>query len=328
MKNRNWLNRKQILIFGHWDSLGVNMDNRIIRLSELIDYHKLDASFDNTIACFQLDNKLVNIDTIPPAFADIFSFVLVREGTAVFSLNNRKYVVGKGDLLLFYPSLLVSLTRQSSDFVALHLLCERTFFERLLASRPLYQAYSLFFCRVDSPVLRLTVEQAEDLAGCMRQITRAIIHPVSYREDLLLHLLHACLLLVLDWIERRGRVSPTGLKHGEVLFQQFISLLMSHYKKEHYIGFYARSLSISSTYLSRVIRSSTGKTAAYFITGLLFAEACRLLVHTDWTIQAIADELCFSDQSAFGKFFKANAGVSPRFYRLKKYQELSWAGEK
>lgn len=89
----------------------------------------------------------------------------------------------------------------------------------------------------------------------------------------------------------------------------------THYKQEHYIAFYARELSISPSYLSRIIRKTTGKTAAYFITGLLHAEACRLLLHTDLPIQAIADELNFSDQSAFGKFFKANAGVSPQLYR-------------
>lgn len=101
----------------------------------------------------------------------------------------------------------------------------------------------------------------------------------------------------------------------EVLFQQFISLLIQHYKEEHGIELYARQLAISTTYLSRIIRQVTHKTAGYFITGLLYAEACRMLIHSDLTIQSIADKLHFSDQSAFGKFFKANAGVSPLRYR-------------
>ncbi len=44
---------------------------------------------------------------------------------------------------------------------------------------------------------------------------------------------------------------------------------------------------------------------------------CRLLTRTDYTAQQIAEELNFSDQSAFGKFFKSKAGVSPHIFRLK-----------
>ncbi|MBM6713561.1 helix-turn-helix domain-containing protein [Phocaeicola coprocola] len=50
---------------------------------------------------------------------------------------------------------------------------------------------------------------------------------------------------------------------------------------------------------------------------MLYAEACRLLTRTDYTAQQIAEVLNFSDQSAFGKFFKSKAGVSPHIFRLK-----------
>ena len=104
------------------------MSEKIIRLSELTEYHQVKEVYENSLACFEMNSHLVNIDTIPPVFADIFSVVLIRQGSATFSLNYRDYTVGKDDMLLFWPSLLVSLTRQSPDFVALHLLCERTLF--------------------------------------------------------------------------------------------------------------------------------------------------------------------------------------------------------
>ena len=81
-----------------------------------------------------------------------------------------------------------------------------------------------------------------------------------------------------------------------------MALVVAHYKREHYINFYASRLSVTTTYLSRIIRRQTGKTAAYFLGGMLYAEACRLLTRTDYTAQQIAEVLNFSDQSAFGKF--------------------------
>ena len=290
------------------------MKERIIRLSELTDYHQIKEVYKNSLACFEMNSQLVNIDTIPPVFADIFSVVLVRQGSATFSLNYREQTVTTDDMLLFWPSLLVSLTQQSPDFKALHLLCERTLFERLLATDLTYRQYPLFFCQTQSPILHLHHEMAETLAADLQQIARHIVHPSPYQEDILHHLLHVVLLQTLEPITLRAHTHAT-LSHSEQLFQQFIGLLITHYKQEHYIGFFAHSLSISPSYLSRIIRKTTGKTAAYFITGLLHAEACRLLLHTDLPIQAIADELNFSDQSAFGKFFKANTGVSPQQYR-------------
>lgn len=290
------------------------MSEKIIRLSELTEYHQVKEVYENSLACFEMNRHLVNIDTIPPVFADIFSVMLIRQGSATFSLNYRDHTVGKGDMLLFWPSLLVSLTRQSPDFVALHLLCERSLFERLLATDPAYRQYSLFFFQAQSPILHLPDNLAQTLADDLRQLSRHIVTPGPYQGAMLQHLLHVVLLQVLGPIAHRTDTAAP-LSHPEQLFQQFITLLIRHYKQEHYIEFYARSLSISSSYLSRIIRQTTHKTAAYFINGMLHAEACRLLRHTDRTIQAIADELNFSDQSAFGKFFKANTGLSPLQYR-------------
>jgi AraC-like DNA-binding protein len=45
--------------------------------------------------------------------------------------------------------------------------------------------------------------------------------------------------------------------------------------------------------------------------------AARLLRNPDMTIQQIAVELSFSDQSAFGKFFRKHTGTSPLKYRQK-----------
>lgn len=290
------------------------MSEKIIRLSELTEYHQVKEVYENSLACFEMNSHLVNIDTIPPVFADIFSVMLIRQGSATFSLNYRDHTVGKDDMLLFWPSLLVSLTRQSPDFVALHLLCERSLFERLLATDPAYRQYSLFFFQAQSPILHLPDNLAQTLADDLRQLSRHIVTPGPYQGAMLQHLLHVVLLQVLGPIAHRTDTAAP-LSHPEQLFQQFISLLIRHYKQEHYIEFYARSLSISPSYLSRIIRQTTQKTAAYFINGLLYAEACRLLRHTDRSIQAIADELNFSDQSAFGKFFKANTGLSPLQYR-------------
>lgn len=296
------------------------MKDKIVKLSELVRTQNIKEIYKDKIACFQMRSDLIDFGTIQPYYTDTYSIIVIQKGHAVFSFNYKEQNVKEGDMILLYPSLLISMPGQSPDFRGIHLLCERSLFEHLLASRPAYKHYSLFFCRTNYPILHLSGNQQKDIVYSMHHVLRCILEPHAYQEDMLIQLLHVCLLQVLELLEERPSSLSQNLNHAEDIFYKFIGLLMSHYKKEHQIDFYAQSLSISSTYLSRIVRAVTHRTVGYFISGLLYAEACRLLLYTDMSVQAISDELCFSDQSAFGKFFKTNSSVSPQKYRIQQGQ--------
>lgn len=293
------------------------MEERIIRLPELITYHQINEVWEESIACFCTKSDMKNISKIPPVLADMFSFIVVEEGMAHYILNYKEYNVQKGDMLLFSPSMLVSLIGCTDDFRCMNLMCERSLFEHMLSSNPAFQTYSYYFCRTDTPVVQLKQEMQTAILKCMEQIRLAIITRNTYQKEIIQNLVYTCMLLVLEVIEERVSSLPVSLGRTERLFHDFMALVVAHYKREHYINFYASRLSVTTTYLSRIIRRQTGKTAAYFLGGMLYAEACRLLTRTDYTAQQIAEELNFSDQSAFGKFFKSKAGVSPHIFRLK-----------
>jgi AraC-like DNA-binding protein len=101
----------------------------------------------------------------------------------------------------------------------------------------------------------------------------------------------------------------------EVYFQEFMNLVVIHYKKEHLADFYAKKINISSHYLIQIVKKLSGETVTGFIIHLLYSNARQLLKQPNLTIQQIANELHFSDQSAFGKFFKRKSGVSPLKFR-------------
>lgn len=293
------------------------MEERIIRLPELITYHQINEVWEESIACFCTKSDMKNISKIPPVLADMFSFIVVEEGMAHYILNYKEYNVQKGDMLLFSPSMLVSLTGCTDDFRCMNLMCERSLFEHMLSSNPAFQTYSYYFCRTDTPVAQLKQEMQTAILKCMEQIRMAIISRNTYQKEIIQSQVYTCMLLVLEVIEERVSSLPVSLGRTERLFHDFMALVVAHYKREHYINFYASRLSVTTTYLFRIIRRQTGKTAAYFLGGMLYAEACGLLTRTDYTAQQIAEELNFSDQSAFGKFFKSKAGVSPHIFRLK-----------
>jgi AraC-like DNA-binding protein len=64
-----------------------------------------------------------------------------------------------------------------------------------------------------------------------------------------------------------------------------------------------------------VIKEASGTTANDWIDRYVVLEAKALLKSTGMTIQQISEELNFSSQSFFGKYFKRRTGMSPSEYK-------------
>lgn len=95
----------------------------------------------------------------------------------------------------------------------------------------------------------------------------------------------------------------------------FIKLVRAHYASERSVAFYASKLFISPKYLSLVVKEATGRSAARWIDEFVLMEAKNLLRYSGKNIQQVAYALNFSNQSAFGKYFKHLTGMSPTEYQ-------------
>lgn len=84
------------------------------------------------------------------------------------------------------------------------------------------------------------------------------------------------------------------------------------------VKFYADKLCLTPNYLSGVVKDYTGKTATEWVNEFVILEAKIMLTDSELSIQEIAYQLHFTDQSAFGKYFKQLVGISPKLYRSKK----------
>ncbi len=95
-----------------------------------------------------------------------------------------------------------------------------------------------------------------------------------------------------------------------------MGLLSEHHSRERSLSFYADKMYLTPKYVSRMVKTYSGKRAIDWISEYVIAEACIMLAHTDLTIQEIAYHLNFPTQSAFGKYFKQVTGRSPKHYRF------------
>lgn len=243
--------------------------------------------------------------------AGAFFYILVETGTAEFVVDCRSYIVGKGDMLLVAPRMSVKLMKKSSDFGTCGLCMEPFFFDSLSIGNYVYKR--LYNSSHTTYVLRLEDSDTVHIRKTLDLMSHYLTsdHPAEMAGSLV-----NFLLLQITEIFHSQNVHPAGrVKHSDALFRLFRKLLAENYRKEHELQFYADSLHISQTYLSRVIRQISGKTVNNYIAEALYTDARRLLVFTDLTVKEIAEQLGFSDQSSFGKFFKKKSETSPANFR-------------
>lgn len=108
--------------------------------------------------------------------------------------------------------------------------------------------------------------------------------------------------------------TPLPLK-GHLLFTKFRQLLGKNYMQERKLHFYASQLYLLPKSLSAAIKKQTGRSAGKWIDDTVMLEAKVLLQNKTLSISQISSMLNFSEQSVFGKFFRANSGMSPVQYR-------------
>lgn len=247
-----------------------------------------------------------------------FFFLIITNGSASLETSYAAKGLNVGMLIVQTPSSRSTLQHMSPDFEMTVLYIEPAFFDSLLSGQPLYERIACYLGKNELPIVALTNRQSDYLQKAMQLFTYQQERKSVYQDGILRYLCGVVLLQMADIFEAKAPQDTENLKRQKDLFRQFKKLLMTNYRQQHTIAFYADQLNISNAYLSRIIKSVTGRTVLSHINELLCADACRLLECTNMDIKEIANLLGFTSQSAFGKFFMRQQKTTPLKYRMKK----------
>lgn len=134
-------------------------------------------------------------------------------------------------------------------------------------------------------------------------------------KGLALALSHTILSLVRKYRESDIPEAENNATRAQQLFDRFMTLLQAHHDTERTLQFYAGKMCLTPKYISGMIKRYSGKSALEWINEYVVLEAKMMLRYTQMSVQEIAYALNFPTQSAFGKYFRQQAGTSPRQYR-------------
>lgn len=179
---------------------------------------------------------------------------------------------------------------------------------------------SRIFDYMQAPFWSLAGEDARRLDRLLAILFEALGNTGHIAQrDFIQNLMRCYLSDLLDIVLRRKSLARSdGTRSSDGVIVQFLYLLYTNFAEHHEVRWYAEQLCVSPNALSVALEKAYGKRANAFIDDLLIEKAKLWLADPDYTVQQVSDMLCFSDQSAFGKFFKRCCGLSPSAYRSRK----------
>lgn len=242
--------------------------------------------------------------------------VLCISGEAEFTVNVADCLVKSGTIVFFLPNNLLNIHRISPDFRVMAFFFSEAFFREAAFRLEL----PLFRYIVEHPFILPDPQFLPSARHWMQMseytyLDRKNIHRVAITRNRLRNVFmefddKLCRGMVLGKGEMSASLRRNDLAH------RFMELVHHHCCRQHDVAFYADRLCITTRYLSSVTRSVLNRSAKEMIDEVLLLEIKMRLRSTDLSIQEIADETCFPDQSYLGRFFKRHTGQSPTAYRL------------
>ena len=144
-----------------------------------------------------------------------------------------------------------------------------------------------------------------------------------YRQQIIRSALNAFLLFTYDRYQRfycpDEKINESARNK---IFDRFIDLVHHNCSTQREVSFYADKLCISNKYLTDICHNVVGVSAKKIIDSFSILEIKVLLHNTQLSMQDIANQMAFPDQSYMGRFFKRCEGISPSTFRKQIINEM------
>ncbi len=246
---------------------------------------------------------------------DFFEMLYINKGSGIHVIDSSEYKVKPPCVFFMSPGQAHKL-EFSSDIEGYLYIFTAEFYLFDKNNRNRLLEFPFFFTiKQDNPPLQLT-----ETSNCkvIEQLFSVAIDEIT-KEHYSLNLLRSILDTLLNFTSGLYKGSETDMKTGKghLLVKRFYQLVEDNFQNNLSVNEYARELAVTPNHLTQTLKQLTGRTSNEILKSKLILEIKRLLVHTNLTITQIADELNFSDQSYFTKFFKKATGLTPNEFRTR-----------
>lgn len=249
---------------------------------------------------------------------DILTILICIEGKIQADLNGRTFTAGERDMIVCPPHVFLDNYMISPQFNAKIICLSYNALQRMLRINK--DIWNMMLYLSKQPIYHLSEEDEELMNNFYSLLHFKLQQPNNtYHKEVMQALFQAAFYnlfeLLTPLIQSEMKGNNAYVRQGDLLLRKFLKLLADNQGKERSVATFANELRVSPKYLSTVCKANSGKTALEWIHEYTIEVIVQQLKYSDRTIKEIADGLNFPNISFFGKFVKAQLGVSPTQYR-------------
>lgn len=297
---------------------------------EIIVHHSISDLYKTLGLPFEgeIDFCILSIPAIHPQIpfkspilkADYFSFILTKEGSGVYSLDDHKFPFDANTIYFTNPGHIKSYELHESKIAFIITLSEK--FLRENVHPEIYGEFPFLLAEIVPPK-KLTPIEFDEFETLYNQILVEHQRESKYKDKVLGNLFMVMLLKIKEkfWstynpIEEGKRDSQIVKSFKRLLETEFKEILETKHKVvKLQAKYFARKLNLHPNYLNSVIKSKTGQTVNDWISKRTLSMAKSLLINTTYSSKEIAYKLGFSEPTHFSRFFKKNTEQSANAFR-------------
>ncbi len=286
-------------------------------------YKTLGLSLDE-----EIDFTVMSIPDIHPTIpfkspqlrADYFSFILTKEGSGTYFLDDNRFPYGSGTFYFTNPGHLKSYELDDAKDALIITLTEKFLQENI--NQDIFNEFPFLLAEIVPPK-ELSNEDFKGFELLYQQIVTEFGSTSTFKNKILGNLFGILLLKVkekfwseYDPIEEGNRDSQIVKSFKQILEKRFKEILDNQQASgKLQVQELAEELSLHPNYLNAVIKSKTGRTVNDWITQRTLSIAKTLLNNTSSSSKEIAYQLGFSEPTHFSRFFKKHTGHTPNEFK-------------
>lgn len=256
----------------------------------------------------------------PKLRADYFSFILTKEGSGIYYLDENKFPYSSKTFYFTNPGHLKSYELEDTKEALIITLTEK--FLRENVHLEIFSEFPFLLAEIVPPK-KLSDYEFEDYEILYHQIIKEFEKNSTYKNKILGNLFTILLLKVkenfwsdYDPIEEGNRDSQIVKSFKQLLELKFKEILKSeHSENKLQVQEIAKELNMHPNYLNSVLKNKTGRTVNDWISKRTLSVAKTLLSNTSFTSKEIAYKLGFSEPTHFSRFFKKHTKFTPGAFR-------------
>lgn len=253
-----------------------------------------------------------------PMTAGTISYFIVLDGQLEVTIDKKVVVCGKetNNFIQVSPFNLLYKAKTCNDFRGYLLSITKKFMDENLKGKRLFPPEIMQDFQLN-PAITFPLPIIHQLAGILKELKYKITDSAHlFRDEMVcFKTLEFIFEFAAVLIKDKQHSPEVVFSRPDLIFKNFLRLVIKNCRNHREVSYYAEQLCITPQYLNKIVQGKVGKSASGLIADFLITEAVVLLQQPDLNIREISETLNFSDQSAFGKFFKKNTGKSPIDYK-------------